>query len=120
VGAMLEPRPRTPVPAVLAEMPEFGTLEAATASSLTGLAPLTRESGKGKGQAKIGGDRRDLRRALCLPALSAARLNPVLKAVSDRLRAKGKPAKLALVAVRKLVILANLLVRDDRSWQNRA
>lgn len=107
--------------AILAEMPELGTLEAATAASLTGLAPFTRESGKWKGQARIGGGRGDLRRALYLPALSAARFNPDLKAVYDRLRARGKPAKLALVAVmRKLVILANVLVRDDRIWQNRA
>ena len=107
--------------AVLAEMPELGTLEAAAAASLTGLAPFTRESGKWKGQAKIGGGRGDLRRALHLPALSAARFNPDLKAVYDRLRAKGKPAKVALVAVmRKLVILANVLVRDDRIWQSRA
>jgi transposase len=103
--------------AILAEMPELGTLEAATAASLTGLAPFTRESGQWKGQAKIGGGRGDLRRALYLPALSAARFNPDLKAVYDRLRTKGKPAKVALVAVmRKLVILANVLVRDDRTW----
>lgn len=107
--------------AILAEMPELGTLEAASAASLTGLAPFTRESGKWKGQAKIGGGRADLRRALYLPALSAARHNPDLKAVYDRLRAKGKPAKVALVALmRKLVILANALVRDDRTWQSRA
>ena len=107
--------------AILAEMPELGALEAATAASLTGLAPFTRESGKWKGQAKIGGGRGDLRRALYMPALSAARFNPDLKAVYDRLRARGKPAKVALVAVmRKLVILANVLVRDDRIWQLRA
>lgn len=106
--------------AILAELPELGTLEAASAASLTGLAPFTRESGKWKGQAKIGGGRADLRRALYLPALSAARHNPDLKAVYDRLRAKGKPAKVALVALmRKLVILANALVRDDRTWQSR-
>jgi transposase len=107
--------------AILAEMPELGTLEAPAAASLTGVAPFTRESGKWKGQAKIGGGRSELRRALYLPALSAARFNPDLKAVYDRLRANGKPAKVALVAVmRKLVILANALVRDDRIWQNRA
>ena len=111
----------TTAAAILAEMPELGALGAATAASLTGLAPFTRESGRWKGKAKIGGGRGDLRRALYLPALSAARFNPDLKAVYDRLRAKGKPAKVALVAVmRKLVILANLLVRDDRIWQNRA
>jgi transposase len=107
--------------AILAELPELGSIEAAAAASLTGLAPFTRESGKWKGQAKIGGGRSDLRRALYMPALSAARFNPDLKAVYDRLRARGKPAKLALVAVmRRLVILANVLVRDDRIWQNRA
>jgi transposase len=107
--------------AILTEMPELGTLEAATAASLSGLAPCTRESGNWKGQARIGGGRGDLRRALYLPALSAARFNPDLKAVYDRLRARGKPAKLALVAVmRKLVILANVLVRDDRTWEHRA
>jgi transposase len=111
---------RVTAAAILAEMPELGTLEAAAAASLAGLAPFTRESGKWKGQAKIGGGRGDLRRALYLPALSAARFNPDLKAVYDRLRAKGKPAKLALVALmRKLVILANVLVRDDRTWQSR-
>lgn len=107
--------------ALLAEMPELGTLEAAPAASLAGLAPITRESGKWKGQARIGGGRGDLRHALYMPALSAARFNPDLKALYDRLRAKGKPAKVALVAVmRKLVILANVLVRDNRPWQNRA
>jgi transposase len=107
--------------ALLAELPELGTLEPATVASLSGLAPLTRESGQWKGQARIGGGRGDLRRAIYLPALSAARFNPDLKAVYDRLRARGKPAKVALVAVmRKLVILANVLVRDDRIWQQRA
>jgi transposase len=107
--------------AILAELPEIGTLEAATAASLSGLAPITRESGQWKGQARIGGGRGELRRAIYLPALSAARFNPDLKIVHDRLRDKGKPAKVALVAVmRKLVILANVLVRDDRMWHNRA
>lgn len=107
--------------AIRAEMSELGTLEAAAAASLTGLAPFTREAGNWKGQAKIGGGRGDLRRALYLPARSAARFNPDLKAVYDRLRAKGKPAKVALVAgMRKLVILANVLVRNDRIRENRA
>lgn len=105
---------------ILAEMPEIGTLEPAKTASLTGLAPVTRESGQWKGRARIGGGRSDLRRALYLPALSAARFNPDLKAVYDRLRGRGKPAKVALVAVmRKLIILANVLVRDDRNWQPR-
>ena len=106
---------------ILAEMPELGALQAAAVASLTGLAPVTRESGKWKGAARIAGGRGDLRRALYMPALSAIRFNPDLKTLYDRLRAKGKPAKVALVAVmRKLIILANVLVRDDRTWQPRA
>jgi transposase len=104
--------------AILAEMPELGMLEPGAAASLAGLAPFTRQSGRWQGQAKIGGGRADLRRALYLPALTAARFNPDLKAVYDRLRAAGKPAKLALTAVmRKLLLLANALLRDDRTWQ---
>ncbi len=103
--------------ALLAEMPELGTLEPGAAASLAGLAPRTRQSGRWKGAAKIGGGRAELRRALYMPALTAARFNPDLKAVYDRLRARGKPAKLALTAVmRKLLILANALIRDDRTW----
>ena len=82
--------------------------------------PVTRESGQWKGQARIGGGRADLRRALYMPALSAVRCNPDLKAVYDRLRGRGKPAKLALTAVmRKLLILANLLVHENRLWEPR-
>jgi transposase len=102
---------------ILAEMPEIGTMAAGQAASVTGTAPMTRESGRWRGQAHIRGGRAALRRALYMPALSAVRCNPDLKAVYDRLRAKGKPAKLALVAVmRKLIILANALIRDDRTW----
>lgn len=107
--------------AILAEVPELGTLEPGAVASLAGLAPRTRESGRWKGAARIGGGRAELRRALYMPALTAARFNPDLKAVYDRLRAAGKPAKVALVAVmRKLLILANALIRDDREWSPNA
>jgi transposase len=103
--------------AILAEMPEIGRLAPGEAASLAGLAPVTQESGRWKGQAKIRGGRAELRRAIYLPALSAARCNPDLKAVYDRLRAKGKPFKVALAAVmRKLLLLANSLIREDRTW----
>ena len=105
---------------LLAEMPEIGTPGAGAAASLTGVAPMTRESGRWRGQAHIRGGRAALRRGLYMPALSATRCNPDLAALYQRLRANGKPAKLALVAVmRKLVLLANALVRDDRTWEPR-
>jgi transposase len=62
--------------------------------------------------------REPLRDALYMPALVAIRFNPDLKAQYDRMRAAGKPAKVAITAVmRKLIIPANTLVREDREWE---
>lgn len=98
-------------------MPELGTLEPAAAASLAGLAPITQGSGKWQGRASIGGGRAELRHALYMPALAAIRFNPDLKAKYDALRSNGKLFKVALVAVmRKLLILANALLRDGRHW----
>ncbi len=102
---------------LLVEAPELGSLEAKQAACLAGLAPFTRQSGKWKGKAMIAGGRALLRQALYMPALVAARHNHDLKAVYQRLRNAGKPPKLALTALmRKLVILANALLRDQRLW----
>lgn len=104
--------------ALLIEMPELGTLEAKQAASLAGLAPVTRQSGTWNGRAHIRGGRSNLRQALYMPALVAARFNPDLKAKYDQLIAAGKPAKVALtVLMRKLIILANALLRDAREWK---
>ena len=103
--------------ALLIEMPELGTLENGAAASLAGLAPVTRESGQWKGRSVIAGGRAALRQALYMPALVAIRFNPDLKAKYQALVAAGKPAKVAIVAVmRKLVILANALLRTGRTW----
>lgn len=102
---------------MLVEMPELGTLEHRCAASLAGLAPLARDSGQHRGKRFIRGGRAQLRQALYMPALVAVRFNPDLKAKYDALRAAGKPPKLALTAImRKLVILANALIRDGRTW----
>jgi transposase len=107
--------------AVPAEMPELGSLKPSAAASLGGLAPMTRQSGKWQGRAAIRGGRAGLRRALYMAALTASRFNPDLKAVFDRLVAAGKAPKLALTAVmRKLLLLANALLRDDRKWSHEA
>lgn len=103
--------------ALLAEMPELGTLEAKAAASLAGLAPVARESGKWKGHSFIGGGRARARRALYMGALAASVYNPDLARMYRGLRARGKPAKVALTAVmRKLVVLANVLLQQDRLW----
>ena len=103
--------------AMLTLMPEIGTLERKQVASLAGLAPITRQSGQWQGKAFIGGGRKPLRDALYMPALVAMRFNPDLKAKYTALRDAGKPAKVAIVAVmRKLIEMANALVKADRMW----
>lgn len=106
---------------LIAQMPELGTLDHRAAASLAGLAPVTRVSGTWTGKAFIQGGRKVLRDALYMPALVAARHNPDIKAFYDRLISSGKPAKIAIIAVmRKLIILANTLIRDNRTWTPQA
>ncbi len=103
--------------AILIDMPELGTIENRKAASLAGLAPVTRQSGTWKGRAFIKGGRANLRQALYMPALVATRFNAELKATYETLTKAGKPPKVAITAVmRKLIILANALIRDQRKW----
>ncbi|WP_428488463.1 IS110 family transposase [Rhodopila sp.] len=103
--------------ALLIDMPELGSMDAKQAASLAGLAPVTRQSGTWQGKSFIQGGRANLRQAIDMPALVAIRFNPPLKAKYQALRQAGKPAKLAIVAImRKLVIIANALLRDHRTW----
>jgi len=103
--------------AVLTLLPEIGTLDRKQVASLAGLAPITRQSGQWQGKAFIGGGRKPLRNSLYMPALVAMRYNPELKTKYEDLRAAGKPAKLAIVAImRKLIEMANALVKADRLW----
>ena len=99
--------------AVLAEIPELGSLTDKQASALAGLAPFNRDSGKTTGRRSVRGGRGRLRRALYMPAMSAARHNAVLKEFYERLLAKGKPHHVAIVAVmRKLICLLNRMIGD--------
>ena len=103
--------------AMLIDMPELGTMDAKKAASLGGLAPMTRQSGNWQGKSHIQGGRARLRQALYMPALVAIRFNPPLRATYLALRQAGKPAKVAIVAImRKLLIIANALLRDNRRW----
>ena len=103
--------------AILIECPELGALDRKQVASLAGLAPMTRQSGQWQGNAFIQGGRHHLRSALYMPALVAMRFNPDLKAKYQVLRATGKPAKVAITALmRKLIELANTLVKADRLW----
>jgi transposase len=103
--------------ALIVEMPELGDLDSRQVASLAGLAPITRQSGQWKGKSFIGGGRAKLRQLLYMPALVAMRFNPDLKATYDGLIARGKPPKLAITAImRKLIVLANALIAQQRSW----
>jgi transposase len=107
--------------ALLAEMPELGVLDAKQAASLAGLAPIARQSGARQGKRFIQGGRKAARDALYMPALVAIRFNAPLKAKYEAMIAAGKPAKVAIVTVmRKLLVLANALLRDGRNWTQQA
>lgn len=98
---------------VLAHMPELGQLNRRTVAALAGLAPWTRESGTMKGLRCIGGGRPEVRVALYMAALSAVRCNPVLRSLYQHLRAKEKPAKVALTAVmRRLLVFMNHQIKQ--------
>lgn len=98
---------------VLAELPELGTLNRRQVAALAGLAPHPRDSGQWRGHRSIGGGRAQVRRALYMAALVAARSNSQLKPFYQRLRSAGKPAKVALTAVmRKLIVLMNQILKN--------
>jgi transposase len=100
---------------LLAEMPELGTFSKTEVAAIAGLAPRNRDSGQFRGQRHAGGGRAAVRTGLWMPTLVAVQHNPVLKAHYLNLRAKGKPAKVALVAcARKLLIYLNSLLKNPQ------
>jgi transposase len=105
---------------MLIEMPELGQLDNKQVASLAGLAPQARDSGQHRGRRHIRGGRATLRQALYMPALVATRYNADMKATYQALVTAGKPAKVAITTViRKLVILANALLRANRPWHQK-
>ena len=104
--------------ALIVGLAEIGALSAKQAAMIVGLAPIARDSGQTSAARHISGGRAHVRRALYMAAVSAARCNPALKAFYARLLANGKKPKVALTAVmRKLVVLANTLVCENRTWE---
>lgn len=99
-------------------LPELGTLGRGGIAALVGVAPLNRDSGKRRGRRFCWGGRSEVRAALYMAALVASRFNPVIRNIYARLRARGKPAKVALVAcMRKLLVILNAMVRDRTPWR---
>jgi transposase len=105
---------------ILIEMPEIGSMDRKQVASLTGVAPMARQSGQWRGKSFIQGGRKVVRDALYMPALVAMRFNPDLKAKYQSMIKAGKPPKVALTALmRKLIELANALVKADRNWEEK-
>ena len=104
---------------LLAELPELGTLDRKQISSLVGVAPFNRDSGSFKGRRSIWGGRAPVRCALYMATLVATRRNPVIRDFYNRLIAKGKLFKVALVAcMRKLLTILNSMIKHKTRWSN--
>ena len=103
---------------LLAQMPELGTLTPKTAAALVGLAPFNVDSGKRRGIRQIGGGRKRVRQALYMAAVTAVRARARFAGLYQALLARGKPAKVALIAiVRKLIVILNAVMRDRVAFQ---
>jgi transposase len=103
---------------LIAGASELGKVSDRIAAALIGIAPYDDDSGKRRGERHIKGGRRWVRNALFTPCLGAAtQHNPVLKAYYERLIAKGKEPKVALVAcMRKLIIILNTMIARGEKW----
>jgi transposase len=102
---------------LVAELPELGLLDGKQISALVGAAPFPRDSGAYKGQRRIRGGRATVRCALYMATLTAIRWNPVIKAQYTRLRERGKPFKVAMIAcLRKLLVILNTMARTNTLW----
>jgi transposase len=102
---------------LIADMPELGMLTRGKASALAGLAPMNRDSGQFRGKRMIQGGRPAVRQALYMAALVASRHNPVIRDFYQRLRLAGKPAKVALTAcMRKLLVILNAMLKNRTYW----
>ena len=103
--------------AVIAQLPEIGTLSGKKAAALVGVAPFNRDSGRFRGKRMIRGGRSYLRNMLYMAAVVASQWNPVIRAFYQRLLAAGKSPKLALTAcIRKLVLILNAMVKNNQPW----
>lgn len=104
--------------ALLADMPELGTISAKAAAALLGVAPHARQSGRANRAGRYSGGRKHLRDIAYMGALSAIKAkDPVLETFYRRLRNAGKPFKLAIIAtVRKLITILNAIARSDTAF----
>lgn len=109
---------KTVATALIANLPELGSLTGKQISALAGLAPFNRDSGQLRGTRAIWGGRASVRQCLYMATLVASRYNSKIKAFYQRLCLAGKPKKVALIAcMRKLLICINAMVKNNSPWQ---
>jgi len=103
---------------LIAVLPELGTLGGRALAKLAGLAPLNADSGQWRGRRRLWGGRASVRHTLYMATVVAVRRNVVLKRFYDRLRAAGKPRKVALLAaMHKLLLILNAMIKAQTPWQ---
>lgn len=103
---------------LLAAVPELGRLNRREIAALVGVAPLNRDSGAFRGTRRIWGGRAAVRTVLYMATISAIRCNPAIRAFHARLRAAGKPPKVAITAcMRKFLTILNAMIRSNTPWQ---
>ncbi|WP_391086977.1 IS110 family transposase [Vibrio sp. NH-UV-68] len=104
---------------IISNVPELGYITNKQASSLIGVAPIVRESGRYKVKRITQGGRTQVRTVMYMAMMSAIQCNPVFKTTYERLLAAGKPKKVAIVAcMRKMVVILNSMLRDGVMWDN--
>lgn len=102
---------------LLSQLPELGQLNRGQVAKLVGVAPFVNDSGNRTGRRIIYGGRTSVRKALYMATLVATRWNDHIKRFYQKLLAKGKPKKLALVAcMRKLLTILNAMVKNKQKW----
>ena len=107
--------------ALLAWMPELGRLDRRRVAALAGLAPVARDSGLRSPARRIVGGRPVVRSMLYLAGLQASRRDPGLKAFRERLEARGRTPKQAIIAVaRKLLTILNAMLRTGQDYAPQA
>ncbi len=104
---------------LIAYLPELGTLTSRQAASLVGVAPHPRQSGNSPMRGKCQAGRAPVRAVLYMATLAAIRTKTSsLKAFYERLRANGKPFKLAIVAaMRKFIVMLNSMIKHRQDWK---
>ena len=102
---------------LLSQMPELGKLNRAEIAALGGVAPFNRDSGRYRGSRMIWGGRAEVRSVLYMATLTAIRFNETIRAFHTQLIARGKPAKVAIVAcMRKLLTILNVMLKTNQPW----